>query len=412
MGRVWPGWMAGTAAWVLAATAPPALGQLKEGELAPEIEAAEWLNSEGPVSLAELRGMTVVLFFWVSFHSGGQSMMTGLNVLANSPEFGRDRGVFVIGLTDADRKRTEGVLREERVLFTVGVGSKSHEDYQIREFPWLVVVDPKGRIAKSGSPSADGDELRRALLEVLAKDPPTKTHPAEARECFKQLELAREALRREDYREAASAARRAYERALTGDALKTRCQDFVDLVEAIGRDRMALAEQYLEEENYAEAVRTLRLVAHHFRGADIGRTAEKRLEALARENRQIAAVVDAQRSAGLARGLLAEAREDVRQRRFGPAYEKLQKIVKEHATSEVAGHARGMLSRMEKLPAVMAEVRNYRAAAVCRSLLAQARTLVSAGNYARARELLEQITREYPDTSYAEQARLELADLP
>ena len=90
---------------------------LKVGTYAPDIEAKDWMNTDGqPVSLAECRGMVVVLFFWVSWHPGGEYIMP-LMTLVNASRYGQSAGVFVIGVTDAEaqaRRRHdqegEGVL--------------------------------------------------------------------------------------------------------------------------------------------------------------------------------------------------------------------------------------------------------------------------------------------------------------
>ncbi len=48
-----------------------ARADLKPGTYAPDIEAKDWANTDGePISLAECRGMVVVLFFWVSVARG------------------------------------------------------------------------------------------------------------------------------------------------------------------------------------------------------------------------------------------------------------------------------------------------------------------------------------------------------
>ena len=43
---------------------------LEEGKYAPDLEAKDWLNTEDgqPISLSNLKGMTIVLYFWVSWH--------------------------------------------------------------------------------------------------------------------------------------------------------------------------------------------------------------------------------------------------------------------------------------------------------------------------------------------------------
>ncbi len=102
-----------------------ASAQVSVGKDAPEIEAEEWLNIDEPISLADLDGMVVILYFWVSFHKGGERMISLVVAIENNGTLGRERGVAVIGLTEADAKSIKSTLEEEKVFFPVGVESKS-----------------------------------------------------------------------------------------------------------------------------------------------------------------------------------------------------------------------------------------------------------------------------------------------
>ncbi len=73
-----------------------AQAQVKKGDYAKDIEAKEWANTDEPISLHELRGMTVVVFFWVSWHPGGEYIAPLMNIL--NSKIGKSRGVYVLGL--------------------------------------------------------------------------------------------------------------------------------------------------------------------------------------------------------------------------------------------------------------------------------------------------------------------------
>ena len=94
----------------------------KIGSYAPDVEAKEWLNTdEGqPVSLAECRGMITVIFCWVTWHPGGEYVMPMMAQIDNSG-YGKKSGVFLIGITDAERKRVEEMVKKERVFFPIGL---------------------------------------------------------------------------------------------------------------------------------------------------------------------------------------------------------------------------------------------------------------------------------------------------
>lgn len=383
----------------------------EKGAFAPDIEAKEWMNTAEPISLAELRGMVVVLFFWVSYHPGGENVMP-LMTIVNS-RIGRSRGVFLIGLTDADRKRVEDMLKKQLVQFPIGLESKSYDDYEIKSFPRVVIVDANGKIAWSGTPGEKGGEpLVKEILSVIAETPPTKTHPEEAAQARAALQHAREALNDDNYREAFKAARKADEHALTGDTLKTNCQDMLDLIEALGRDKFAQAERAVEEKRFDDAVSLLREVRRDFEGLDVARNAKKKLEALKKKYADIARILERDTDATVAENLLGEALDEIRNRRFGEAYEQLEEIIREYSTTPAAGKAQTVLDRLRKNEGVMGYVKDHQASRECQSLLSQARAYIQAGRPEKAKQLLRIVIDKYPDTTWADEAAERLQQLP
>ncbi|MBL8878289.1 MAG: redoxin domain-containing protein [Phycisphaerales bacterium] len=389
-----------------------AYADLEKGTVAPDIEAKEWLNTDEPISLADYRGMVVVLFFWVSFHQGGQNVMTELNIIENHPALGKQRGMVMIGLTQGDRKRVEDSVRDEKVFFPVGCGSKSDEEYRVSSWPYMVVIDAEGRVAWSGSPYGKGNEVVPAIIETLNKTPPTRTHPQLAKRAIEQLEAAREALKKEDYPEAVRAAADAHDNALRGDPLKSRTEAMVDLIEAIARDQVASAERGIEEKRFDEAVKTLRLVVKKFRGTEAAKTAKARLEALSKSTPEVANLLKAQQGAARARGDIKKARDYIKDQRFGEAYELLQDVTEDHPGTDEAESAEELLGRLKKDDRVMVEVRNHLARIECRRLLAEARNLSAARRYVEARQKYHEILDKYGDTVFAKEATEELARMP
>jgi tetratricopeptide (TPR) repeat protein len=389
---------------------------LEVGSYAPDVEAKEWLDAEKTLteeeipSLKELRGMVVVLFFWVSFHSGGESIMPFINIVATNPRFGRRQGITVIGLTEATRKAVEPAIKREKLFFPIGVESKAAEDYEIESFPRLVIVDPDGKVAWSGGPGNLSDVVR-TIFEVIEKTPPRMTHPEDAELCREDLATARAAIRKGKWHEAFIAARSAFERAVTGDPLKTICLDTLDLIEALGRNRMGPVAQLLDDKKYQEAVDILRQVRRTFRGLDVSRKAKERLTALEERYEEVADILKVRQDERKAAELYLEARQSVEKRRFGPAYVQLESVLKDYDETDAAEFAERMLDRMQENPAVMVHVRDYKAARDCQSWLSQGRAYKSAGRGDKARELFQRVVDEYPDTGWAQQAERELINL-
>lgn len=394
-----------------------ARADLKPGTYAPDIEATQWLNTDGqPISLAECRGMVVVLFFWVSWHEGGEYIMP-LMTLVNASRYGQSAGVFLIGLTDAERKRVDEMLKKEKVFFPIGLEAKqAMEDYDISGYPRVVIIDPNGKVFWSGFPIEEGDKGAPKLIEEIGKAveaaPPTRTHPELAAKAQAYLKQARQALRADKYREAYTAARKAFDDALDGDPLKTRCQDMLDLLEALGRDKFAEAERAVDEKKSEDAVTLLLEIRRGFRGLDVALAARRQLDALKKKYTEIAQILKQQEDVGQAETMLASAMEQIRARKFGPATTKLEDIVSEYSSTDTAAKAQTLLDRMKKNPDIMAYVRDYKASRECDRLLAQARTYEQTGQPSKARALYREIIDKYSDTKYADEAARRLAQLP
>ncbi|MEW6251987.1 MAG: redoxin domain-containing protein [Planctomycetota bacterium] len=404
-----------------------ARADLKTGTYAPDIEAKAWANTDGgqPVSLAELRGMVVVLFFWSTWDEIGEHIMPIMTLLG-SKRLGQGNGVFVMGLTDAEQKRVEEMLKKQKVFFPVGFEArKSFEDFDIKNPPRIVIIDPTGKIAWSGwavekSGQAAFDELEKAALAT----PPWKTHPLLAAKVHAYLREARAALREDNFREAAEAAAKAYENALRGDPLKTHCQDFLDLLDALGRDKLAQAERALDEKRYADVISTLLEVRREFKGHQLAITARKRLDAIRKKHKEAAELLTQMEAGGQAEGLLAAAMEELRaaagrgddpettRRKVGGAYARLEEIVNTYAATPTAQKAETLMERIGNNADLMAYVKDYKAERACRMLLSQAEAYLQTGRTARARELYREVIDKYGDTIWSQDAAQRLSQLP
>lgn len=391
----------------------PAFADLDEGKLAPDIEAEEWLNTEKPISLAELRGMVVVLYFWVSFHDGGEQVLPLMTLADGSDLAGRKAGVYIMGVTDADRKRMEEQIRKAKIFFPIALESDSDEEYEIESYPRAVILDTEGKVAWTGWPGqGGGDAMLQAILDVIEESPPTRTHPRERAICFELLEDAREALGKNEYRDAYVAAKLANGHALAGDPLKAKCQDYLDLLEAIGQDLLANGEREIVTNQFSAGVQYFDEAAREFRGMESGRQARKRLLALAREHDEVQVLLDRQAEETYAYRALYESIEDIKKQQFANAYERLDQMVNERGQTDASKDARVLMDRLESHPEIWPQVRNHMAADQCEPKLSQARSAIRRKRYRDAQRILRQVMDEYPRTVYAEEARKLLIELP
>jgi hypothetical protein len=380
---------------------------LKVGDYAPSIEAEEWVNverKEDTPSLIELRGMAVVIFFWVSWHEGGEYLLPIVNMLSNNPAIGRTGGVYTIGVTDADRKVTQPLMEKAKIFFPVAVGSKSAKEYGYEGGFGFVVIDPEGKIAFKGSGKGDLDGAAKAIIDLMKEMPPTKTHPDEAKVCYRKLDEARDLVREAEYTKARKLAQDAFERSVLGDRLQSKALELADLLEQLGYEQLAGFAPLLEQRKYDGAAELLRNVIRHFRKLDCYKDAKALYEKLREEDEDFEKAASRFDDEDAAARLYLEARDDLKAHRFGECYDELNKIMTEYSKTQAAEYAEAMLDRMKRNKDVWALLVDHQAEAVCRPLLARARNLMEQGRYDEADKILEKIMTEHPNTTWAEEA--------
>jgi len=397
--------------------AAPARGQsddkeLKVGDYAPAIEGAAWIGvrDQNAPSMSELRGMIVVLFFWVSFHEGGEAFMPLINQVQHHPAFGKRAGVAMIGVTDAERKAVEKEVLDNKITFPVACESKAHQEYGITTFPSIVIVDPEGKIAFKGVPS--GDQIVQQLIDVIEKTPPYRSHPDEAARAVAEIQKAREFMAAGDFHRAFKTALVAWQRPVLGDPLKAEAFNLLELLEQMGRDQLADADRLLDAGDYREADRVLRTVRRLYRGLNPGDEARDRIDRLKDDSDDYKRAVSAHGDEEAAADLLYAAMDDIRGHALGRGHGKLSKILSDYPKTESASYAGQIIERMKANRNVWDIVKDYSAGPQCRQMLAQARNYKQSGRYAEARRLFERVLSEHPDTQWADEAKRELIGLP
>ena len=84
---------------------------------------------------------------------------------------------------------------------------------------------------------------------------------------------------------------------------------------------------------------------------------------------------------------------------------QLQQIVEGYADTDAAQEASKQLNMIKADTAIMRQINDGNAAAKCRSWMSMAHSFEINKDYKRAVEYYEKIVNEFPDTSFAEDAR-------
>ncbi|MFN0050676.1 MAG: TlpA family protein disulfide reductase [Planctomycetales bacterium] len=135
------------------------------GTAPPEISAQDWLNVDGPQSLAELKGNVVLVEFWATWCG---PCVQGIPHMNEMHEKYGGEGLRIVSLTDEDRETIESFQKRARtpIDYPIGVGSPSSDTYGVEGIPQAFVVGRDGKIAWEGHP-ADA-ECEQAIRKALA----------------------------------------------------------------------------------------------------------------------------------------------------------------------------------------------------------------------------------------------------
>ncbi len=140
---------------------------------APDFPAGlEWLNTDRPLSLKELRGKVVLLDFWTYCCINCQHVMPDLKKL----EAKYPNELVVIGVHSAKFTTEQGTANIRQAILRHGLHHPVINDkefqvwnrYTVKAWPTLVLIDPAGKIVTEESGEAIFAKFDRAIAETIA----------------------------------------------------------------------------------------------------------------------------------------------------------------------------------------------------------------------------------------------------
>lgn len=158
----------------------PLIGQPASERVVP------YLEQEGSVSLADLRGQIVVVNFWASWCVACREEHPSLSAAAAAYQ---DAGVRFLGVNYQDQKSSATAFldemgRAENFTYLSDTGSRLAIDFGVFGIPETFFIDKEGRIAAKITGPATLPLLSGVLDEMLAggrPDPSTTTGPLQER---------------------------------------------------------------------------------------------------------------------------------------------------------------------------------------------------------------------------------------
>jgi thiol-disulfide isomerase/thioredoxin len=149
---------------------------------APEFARGEWLNVEHPLTMASLRGKTVLVDFWE------YSCINCLRTLPYLHEWHRryaDKGLVIVGVHTPEfpfgreRQQIEQAVRELEIEYPVLMDNdfKTWDAFANRFWPAKYLIDPQGYLRYQSHGEGGYDEFEQAIQAVLRESDPTVDLP-------------------------------------------------------------------------------------------------------------------------------------------------------------------------------------------------------------------------------------------
>jgi thiol-disulfide isomerase/thioredoxin len=149
-----------------------------QGELAPEITIARWIDQQ-PVKLSDLRGRVVLLDFWATWCG---PCIAAFPHLTEWHEKYKDKGLVILGITmyygqaegqTVDKDYEFGFLERFKKMhrlpygIAVAANEDNHRNYGVQGIPTAVIIDRQGIIRYVGT--GTGGPNDRQITETLEK---------------------------------------------------------------------------------------------------------------------------------------------------------------------------------------------------------------------------------------------------
>ncbi len=142
-------------------------------QLAPELSAGDWINSE-PLTLKSLRGRVVLIDFWTF---GCYNCRNTLPSLKRWDKAYRDRGLTIVGVhsPEFDEERKVEHLRREVASLGIKYPVVTDNDYatwkaySVEAWPTLFILDKSGRVRWSHVGEGAYAETEKLIQELLAE---------------------------------------------------------------------------------------------------------------------------------------------------------------------------------------------------------------------------------------------------
>lgn len=377
---------------------------------APPAKPLAWITVDKTRgNLESLRGRIVVVFFFSPGDSAGDKVLDAIRTHVGSME---GEGIAAVGVALSDsEQQVQSKLADRRVVWPVHFDGKKGNAPVAKLWgvpagaARILLLDPRLRVVNANVPPEKLGELLRQQLELT----PPEFVPAET------LRLAAEKL---TIAEAMLAAGRAGSAARYLAELPEESRTDSSTAERVSAATLALegkldsliseSEALFNDDKVAEAALLLEHTVGALKDAAGRDKAEEQLFSFT-DDAELKERIEKDRARAVAADLLVAAAEHEELLDRLGAYRLCRRIVSEYEGTPAAEAAREKIAGWEKDPAEARKLRDAIAGPAPARLLTTARSYRKSNLTVKAKQFYEELVREYPGTTAAEEGAKDLA---
>ena len=374
------------------------------GESAPDVEFKESSSNKAEGSLLEdNRNRIIVLVFFRTFDAASIDLFPVLNELHDKYN---KRGVSIIAISDEKMERVKSTAEGKGFKFRYTGEVNPDRPYKFSAPPEAYIIDIYGKVAYARFHPAD--DLEEKIKKVIERGAP----PGSDKESLKRhFERLTKLMLQEDCGRAYTLAKELEDWVEGEDESATRrIDDLIEKIEKMADDWLKKARDEIEQKDYAPACRKLAVLSVRFHDSEIKERADRELGRLQGDNLTKPLVRKAVENAE------AEVENDnaaalEMNGRYLEARDVYRGVTEDYEGTEAAREAADAIDRLGSDPAVQKEICKTQAAQQAGRWYDLGERYARVQLFALAREQLEQVIKDYPESHSAEKARKRLGEL-